>query len=442
MPDTASASADWSMEYADRRARLAGHIDANDVVLIAATAEKTRNNDVQYPYRAASDLRYLTGFTEPQAIAVIAPGHVDGEFQLFCRPRHPEQETWVGRRLGVDGAVDTLGADAAFDVSEFRERLPALLDGRDSVYLALGDEPGFDRQVLGVLTGMRSQGRSRVPPTRIERLDVLLHGMRLIKSAAEIECMRAAASISAEAHVEAMQIVRPGKAEYELAAVIHHRFEAAGTHWAYPTIVGSGDNACVLHYIENSATIEDGDLILIDAGAEYAGYAGDITRTFPANGRFSDAQRRLYDVVLAANQAAIAAAEPGAPANASHEAALGQIVDGLLGLGLLTGERDEVIESKRYAPFFMHGTSHWLGMDVHDVGDYKQSGEWVALRPGMAFTIEPGIYVPSDADDVPDEYRGTGIRIEDDVVITETGCEVLTTDVPKDADAIERLMSC
>ncbi|WP_111745941.1 aminopeptidase P N-terminal domain-containing protein [Salinisphaera orenii] len=439
--DTDTESFDWSAEYADRRTRLIESMGENDVAVIAAAPEKNRNNDVTYPYRAASDFRYLTGFIEPKAIAIIAPGHAEGEFQLFCRPRHPEQETWVGRRFGIDGARAALGADNAFDIAEFRDRLPGLLDGRAAVHLALGDESGIDRRVLTTLTGMRSQGRGRVPPARIERLDIALHAMRRTKSAAEIACMRRAADISAAAHIAAMQCVRPGMAEYELAATIHHGFEAAGAHWAYPTIVGAGANGCVLHYIENADVINAGNLVLIDAGAEYAGYAGDITRTFPASGCFNTAQRRLYDVVLAANKAALAAAQPGEPANAPHQAAVAVIVDGLIELGLLTGARDDIIANQDYRAFFMHGTSHWLGMDVHDVGDYKENGEWVTLEPGMAFTVEPGLYIPPETENVPAEYLATGIRIEDDVVITDNGCEVLTADVPKEPDAIERLIA-
>ncbi len=431
----------WTNEYEQRRAVIADHLGSHGVALIAAAPEKTRNNDVDYPYRASSDFRYLTGFTEPKAVAVIAPGHPDGDFQIFCRPRHPDQETWVGRRLGIDGARQVLCADGAFDIAEFRSRLPALLDGRQAVHLCLGDEPTFDRRVLGTLADMRTQGRSRVPPSRIERLDVPLHVMRRSKSPLEIECMRHATAISARAHIAAMQSVRPGMAEYELAATIHHCFEAAGSHWAYPTIVGAGDNACILHYTENAAVIEDGDLVLVDAGSEYGGYASDITRTFPANGRFGDAQRRLYDVVLAANQAGIEAARPGQLANAPHLAALEVIVDGLLELGLLVGERQEIIANGSYRPFFMHGTSHWLGMDVHDTGDYKEAGDWVTLAPGMTFTVEPGLYVPPETREVPAAYVGHGIRIEDDVLITNTGCEILTKDVPKTAEGVEQLMN-
>lgn len=428
-------------DHATRRRRLAQVVGDEGIALVAATPERNRNNDVDYPYRPSSDFRYLTGFVEPEAIAVIAPGFVEGDYLLFCRERNAEQEIWVGRRAGPEGAMAWHGADCAFTIDEFSDWLAALLDGRDRLYLTLGVHEEFEQIVLTGLEQLRSQGRRTVPPNEIVALDRILHEMRVRKSNPEIALMREAAATSARAHIAAMQAARPGMYEYQLAAVLHYEFEVDGMSWAYPTIVGAGENACVLHYIENRSVMNDGDLVLIDAGAEYRGYAGDITRTFPVNGRFSDAQRELYDVVLAANRAAIEAARPGQPFNAVHEAALRVLVTGMLDLGLLGGDVDEVVETERYRAFFMHGTSHWLGMDVHDVGDYKNVDGWRALETGMTLTVEPGLYVPANSATAPSRFWNTGVRIEDDIVITDSGCEVLTSDVPKDADQIETLMA-
>lgn len=427
-------------DHAERRARVANIVGAEGVAIIAATPERNRNNDVDYPYRPNSDFRYLTGFCEPEAIAVIAPGFDEGDYLLFCRARNADQEIWIGRRAGPEGAMADYGADRAYAIDEFEDWIGRLLDGRRTLYLTFGGHPEFEQSVLDHLGALRSQGRGSVPPREVLALDVLLHEMRLRKSESEIALMRQAAATSARAHAAAMQSVRPGMYEYQLAAILHYTFESDGMHWAYPSIVGAGENACVLHYIENSAPMADGDLVLIDAGAEYRGYAGDITRTFPVNGRFSAAQRELYDIVLAANRAAIEAAKPGQPMNAVHQAALEVLVAGLIDIGLLEGTVDEAIAEESYRAYFMHGTSHWLGMDVHDVGDYKIEGEWRLLEPGMALTVEPGLYVRAE-DNPSSRFANIGIRVEDDIVITDTGCEVLTADVPKDADEIEALMA-
>lgn len=431
---------DHQSDHAARRRRLAQIVGDDGIALIAATPERNRNNDVDYPYRANSDFRYLTGFTEPDAVAVIAPGFAEGDYLLFCRARNPDQEIWIGRRAGPEGAMAWYGADRAYSIDDFEDWLARLLDGRQRLYLTFGIHKEFEHDVLRRMEKARSQGRQGTPPDEIVSLDRVLHEMRLRKSDAEIALMRQAAATSARAHVAAMRAARTGLYEYQLAATLHYEFEMDGMTWAYPSIVGSGENACVLHYIENSAPMNDGDLVLIDAGAEYRGYAGDITRTFPVNGRFSAAQRELYEVVLAANRAAIGAARPGVPVNSVHQAALEVLVDGMLALGLVEGTRERVIESESYRAFFMHGTSHWLGMDVHDVGDYKIEGDWRRLEPGMALTVEPGLYV-RPCSNAPARFVNTGIRVEDDIVITHDGCEVLTGDVPKDADAIEALMA-
>ena len=432
---------DRQVDHAARRRRLAQVVGDDGIALIAATPERQRNNDVDYPYRPNSDFRYLTGFSEPEAVAVIAPGFEEGDYLLFCRERNVEQEIWVGRRAGPEGAMAWYGADSAFDIEDFDDWLAKLLNGRRRLYLTLGTHKEFEHDVLRRMEKLRSQGRRATPPNEMVALDRIVQEMRLRKSGEEVALMRQASATSARAHVAAMQAVQPGMYEYQLAAVLHYEFEVDGMTWAYPSIVGAGENACVLHYIENSAPMKDGDLVLIDAGAEYRGYAGDITRTFPVNGNFSEAQRELYDVVLAANRAAIAAARPGAPVNAVHQAALHVLVDGLLKLGLLEGDAEDVIETESYQRFFMHGTSHWIGMDVHDVGDYKSDGEWRLLEPGMALTVEPGLYVQANSEGAPRRFWNTGIRIEDDIVITDDGCEVLTSDVPKDADEIEALMA-
>ncbi|MES1943849.1 peptidase M24 [Salinisphaera sp. PC39] len=429
-------------EYATRRGRVAEAIGEDGIALIPASPERVRNRDVLYPYRPDSDLRYLTGFTEPDAVAVLAPGHEDGEFILFCRDRDPDREIWDGLRAGPDGAVREYAADAAHPIEELEEYLPRLLGGRERLYYTLGEHPAMDERVIAALRGLRAGGRRGArAPASIVSLDGILHEMRLRKSPGELDLMRAAAATSARAHCRAMRAATPGMPEYRLAAELHHEFERDGMEPAYPSIVGGGANACILHYIENAATLADGDLVLIDAGAEHAGYAADITRTFPVNGRFSGPQRDLYAVVLAAQKAAILAVRPGYDYEAPHRAAVRVLTQGLVDLGLLEGGVDELVEKERYRRFYMHGTGHWLGMDVHDVGDYRQGDEWRELEPDMTLTIEPGLYVPAGSEGVDERFWDIGIRIEDDVRVTERDPEILTADVPKDMAAIEALMA-
>ncbi|WP_423823611.1 Xaa-Pro aminopeptidase [Salinisphaera sp. SPP-AMP-43] len=432
--------ADDPADHAKRRAALADQIGAGGIAVVAATPERNRNNDVDYPYRSNSDFRYLTGFGEPQAIAVLAPGHERGEYILFCRERDPAAETWNGHRAGTDGAVTRFGADAAYPIDEFDQRIGELLSGRERLYMTQGIHPEFEQQLMSRLNDLRARGRHAAPPEHIVSINSVVHEMRLRKSEAELALMREAAKVSAAGHRAAMQAAAPGVYEYQLEATLHYVYGLNGMHWAYPTIVGAGANGCVLHYVENAAEIADGDLVLIDSGAEYRGYAGDITRTFPANGRFSEAQRRVYDIVLAANEAGIAACRAGNKANASHQAALHVLVDGLLELGFVSGDRESVIADESYKRFFMHGTSHWLGMDVHDVGVYKQAGEWRELEPGMVLTVEPGLYIPPGTEGVDKNYWGIGIRVEDDVVVTRGEPEIMTGDVPKAPAEIEALM--
>jgi Xaa-Pro aminopeptidase len=420
-------------------------IGADAVLVVPAAPEVIRNRDVHHPYRQSSDLSWLTAFPEPDSVAVLAPGRKDGGFILFCRPRDPEREIWDGYRSGVEGAVATFGADQAFSIAELDHQLPELLAGRSRVYYPLGADAEFDRRMLGWLRVVRSRARAGITaPSELVCADQVLHERRLIKSTSELKTMRRAARISARAHRRLMQQARPGMSEQRLEAYFLAACTESGARFqAYPPIVGSGANACVLHYIENSDVLADGDLVLVDAGCELDGYASDITRTFPANGRFSAAQRRLYELVLSAQQAAISKVRAGNHWNQPHKAALRVLTRGLVALGLIDpGEADlkQLIKDERYKPFYMHRTGHWLGMDVHDVGQYKVGGRWRRFEPGMVLTVEPGLYIAADAD-VPAEYRGVGIRIEDDVVVTQDAPEVISAEVPKDPDEIEALMA-
>jgi len=415
----------------------------NSIAIIPSAPVTVRNRDVENPFRQDSDFYYLSGFAEEHAALVLIPGRDHGEYVVFCQEKIKEQEIWTGRRVGPEAAPEVLGCDDAFPVSDIDEILPGLIEGKDRIYASLGVSPEFDRQLMHWVNHIKTQVRNgATPPHEFSALDHLLHELRLVKSPAEIDVMQAAADISAEAHTRAMQIVRPGMKEYQLEAELMHIFMAAGSRWpAYPSIVGAGDNACILHYTRNDDTISDGDLILIDAGCELDYYASDITRTFPANGRFSDAQRKMYQLVLDAQYAAIEAVKPGNHWNQPHEAAVRVLTEGLVQYGLLQGDVDELIESLAYRQFYMHKTGHWLGMDVHDVGEYRIDGDWRVLEPGMVMTVEPGLYIAPDDESVDSQWRGIGIRIEDDVVVTDDGCHVLTSNVVKDIADIEALMS-
>jgi Xaa-Pro aminopeptidase len=410
--------------------------------VLPAAPVRLRNNDVEYPYRQDSDFQYLTGFDEPEAVAVLVPGRAQAEYILFVRERDPERETWDGRRAGPSGAKRDYGADDAFPVSDMDEILPGLLENRERVFYTMGAYADFDQRVVGWVNGLRTQARNgRHPPLEFVALDHVLHDMRLFKSRAEIEYMRTAAHIAARAHQRAMRFCRPGATEFQVMAELLHEFRRHNADTAYPPIVGGGANSCILHYRENDQPLAAGDLLLIDAGCEFEFYASDITRTFPVNGRFTSEQRAVYEVVLEANRAAIAKVRPGNHWNEPHEAAVRVITQGLVKLGLLKGRLPALIRSGAYRRYFMHRTGHWLGLDVHDVGDYKVGDEWRVFEPGMALTVEPGIYLPAGARGVPKRFRNIGIRIEDDVVVTKKGAEVLTARAPKDADQIEALMA-
>ncbi|WP_440996175.1 Xaa-Pro aminopeptidase [Arhodomonas sp. SL1] len=429
-------------EFARRRARLMRIMGEGSIAVLPAAPERRRNRDVFHPYRQDSDFHYLTGFPEPEAVAVLVPGREQGEYILFCRERDPDHEVWDGEIIGQERAVRDYGADDAFPIDDIDEILPGLMEDRPRVYCTLGADADFDAQIIAWINQVHARTRSNArSPGEYVALEHLLHEQRLVKDAAELAVMRRAARVSAAAHTRAMGYCRPGMYEYEIEAEYLAEFRRANGVPAYPPIVGGGANACVLHYIRNDGELRDGDLLLVDAGVELEGYASDITRTFPVNGRFSGPQRALYEVVLAAQRAAIEAVGPDHHWNRPHEAATSVLVDGMLELGLLSGDRDAILESGDYRRFFMHRTGHWLGMDVHDVGDYRVDGEWRQLEPGMVLTVEPGLYIPPDAEGVDERFQGTGVRIEDDVVVTASGCEVLSRDVVKEVADIEAVMT-
>jgi Xaa-Pro aminopeptidase len=428
-------------EYAARRARLMKLIGKNAVAIVPSSREVIRNRDTHYRFRQDSDFRYLTGFLEPDSIAVLAPGRGDGEFVLFVRERNKEREIWDGRRAGPAGAVKDFGADQAFTIGEFEKELPSLLAGREAVHHTLGEHPELDGRITAVVRYIRDiSRRGPAAPSSFVSLDVSLHELRLKKAASEIAVMRKAAQVSARAHVRAMQACRPGKYEWQMAAEIHKEFENEDMEPGYGSIVGGGDNACILHYHENNAQLREGDLLLIDAGGEYRGYTADITRTFPISGRFSGPQKAVYEVVLAAQKAATRELRVGNLAGKPHEIAVRVLTEGMVELGLLKGKVPDLIKQEKYRQFYMHGTGHWLGMDVHDVGRYKLDGRYRPFEAGMVMTVEPGLYIAPGSKGVDKKFWGIGVRIEDDVLITGQGPDVLTRDVPKDVREIESLM--
>jgi len=429
-------------EFARRRQQLMRIIGDDAICIVPAAPERLRNNDSHYPYRQDSDFHYLTGFPEPDAVLALIPGRAHGETILFCRERDPEREAWDGPRAGPEGAVSEFGVDDAFPIGDIDDILPGMIEGRSRVYYHFGRDTEFDIKLMAWVNSVRAQvRRGAVAPHEFVALGHILHDLRLYKTRNELRLMRKAAKIAAGAHVRAMQLVRPGMNEHEIEAELLHEFRRNGAVPSYEPIVGGGKNGCVLHYRANNSVLNDGDLLLIDAGAEYDCYASDITRTFPINGKFSPEQRALYDVVLKAQNASIKEVRAGKPFGAYHDAAVKAIVAGLIKLGLLKGSVEKNIREHTYRPFYMHKTGHWLGLDVHDVGDYRVDGEFRELEPGMVVTVEPGIYIAPDAKRVPAKWRGIGIRIEDDVVVTRDDPEVITAAVPRDADEIEALMA-
>jgi Xaa-Pro aminopeptidase len=415
----------------------------NSIAIIAAAAERVRSRDTFYPYKQCTNLSYLCGFPEPHAVMVLMPQRPQGEFVFFCRDKDPVRETWDGYRQGPSGATANFAADDGFPIDDIDDILPGLLEGKSKVYYSIGRDPEFDKQLMGWINEVRDKNtEDHLSLGEVTDLDHLLSEMRLIKSAAEIKLMRTAGQISAQAHCRAMTHCRPKLNEFHLQAEIEYEFMRAGaTGPAYTSIVGAGKNACILHYIENRDKLRSGELVLIDAGCEYQNYAADITRTFPINGKFSPSQAAIYDIVLAAQAAAIDNIAPGLAYDLANQAAVRVITQGLVELGILQGDIDSLIAEHAYRDFYMHNVSHWLGMDVHDVGDYKIDHHWRVYEPGMVLTVEPGIYIAADNTRVQEKWRGIGVRIEDNILVTQTGCDILTDGVPRDRQQIEQLMA-
>jgi Xaa-Pro aminopeptidase len=430
-------------EYQQRRQELMNQMAPASIAIIASASTALRNGDSDYRYRQSSDLYYLTGFTEPHSVLVLIPGREQGQCLLFCQEKDVLKELWNGRLLGPEAAVKTLGVDDAFPISDIDDILPGLIEGRERVYYAMGRDEQLDHRVMEWVKVVRKKVRAGVhSPGEFLVLDHLLHEQRLIKSKAEIEVMRQSGQIAVRAHKRAMQVCRPGMYEYEVEAEFLHEFTRSGcTAPAYTSIVAGGDNACILHYNENNMQLNDGDLLLIDAGCEFQYYASDITRTFPVNGRFTPEQKAIYELVLKAQLEAIEAVKPGNHWDDPHNVTVQVLTEGLVELGLLQGSVQENIDSGAYRDFYMHRAGHWLGMDVHDVGDYKIDGKWRQLEPGMVMTVEPGLYIAPNNMKVEARWRGIGVRIEDDVAVTKTGYDVLTAGLPKTVEEIESFMA-
>ncbi len=427
--------------YKAHRDAFLAKMEPGSAAFFPGAPMRVRSNDVDYDYRSDSDVHYLTGFPEPGSGVLLLPGHEKHPFVLFVRPRKKEAEIWTGRRAGVEGAVKDWGADAAFPIEELESQLGKLLENRETLYYPLGRHPEADAVLIRVIQHLRARRRQGTTfPVRIQDPAEILHEMRLIKDAEELERLRRATKVSSEAHEAAMREVRPGMTEYQVQAIVEYHFKKGGLLYpGYPTIAGSGPNATILHYTENRRTLKAEDLLLVDAGGEYEGYTADITRTYPAGGRFSKEQAALYDLVLEAQLAGIAMVRPGTDFQSIHDRTVEILTDGLLRLGLLNGDAKGNVEKGFYKKYFMHRTSHWLGIDVHDVGKYKLKDRWRTLEPGMVLTIEPGLYVAEDEASAPEAYRGIGIRIEDDVLVTTAGPDVLTTP-PKARADLERIV--
>ena len=426
-------------EFMRRRRQFMRMIGKDAIAILPAAPVRHRNGDIEYAYRQDSHFHYLTGFPEPEAVAVLVPGRKQAEYLLFVRERDAERESWDGPRAGTEGAMMRFGADDAFPIADIDDILPGLIEQRAQIFYSMGTHLDFDPHVLGWVNGLRGHARHGQAGEFVA-LNQVLDDMRLYKSRAEQSSLRRAAQIAVGAHRRAMRFARPGRMEYEVMAEVLHEFRSHNADLSYMPIVGGGANSCIMHYRDNAQRLCDGDLLLLDAGCEHDYYASDITRTFPVSGRFSPAQRAVYEVVLEAQTAAIDKVRPGNHWNQPHEAAVRVITQGLIKLGLIKGSLPRLVKEKAYQPFFNHRTGHWLGIDVHDVGDYKVGGEWRVLESGMALTVEPGIYIRSSPR-VPSEFWNIGIRIEDDVLVTNGAPEVLTGDLEKTPEAVERLVS-
>ena len=432
-------------QYKKRRTRLLKQMESGSIAIIATAPVSLRNRDADYAYRPDSDFYYLTGFAEPDSVAVLIAGKRGqaAKYILFCRERDPLKEVWDGRRAGTQGALADFAVDEAYCISQLDERMPGLLENKTAIYYSMGNSQSFDLKVLNWRKQVLEKVRTGVKaPHKLIAIERYIHEMRLIKDRDEIKTMRQAAKISAKAHIKAMQLSQPGLMEYQIEAALLSTFMEHGSRApAYNSIVAGSENGCILHYVENNSPLIDGELLLIDAGAELDCYASDITRTFPVNGHFSTEQRAIYDVVLAAQEAAIAQVKPGKRWNAPHDAAVKVLTKGLLDLGILKGSLTEAIEKEKYRRFYMHRTGHWLGMDVHDVGEYSVDGKWRELQPGMVLTVEPGLYIAPESRGIAKKWWGIAVRIEDDVLVTSKGPDVLSRDVPKTVDKIEALMA-
>lgn len=427
--------------HARHRKQLIRMIGEGGIAILPAAPVRARNRDVDYPFRQDSDFYYLSGFVEPEAVIVLVPGREGGEYILFCRDKDEAQEIWHGRRCGPEAAIENYGADDAFPIDDIDDILPGLMESCERVYHTMGLDPQFDKHVMDWVNSLRKQSRSGAHvPYEFVSLDYLLHDMRLFKSREEIRLMKKAAKISVEAHKRAMRACAPGKYEYQLDAEILHEFQRNGATWAYPSIVGGGANSCILHYTDNNMLLNDGDLVLIDAGCEFAGYDADITRVFPVNGKFTEAQKEIFDLVVQANLDGIKKVKPGNHWNDPHEAAVKTLTKGMIELGLIKGTLSKLLKEEAFKKYYMHRTGHWLGMDVHDVGDYKVDDQWRLLEPGMVLTIEPGLYIPHGSRGAK-RWWDIGIRIEDDVLVTKDGCEVMTDGLPKTTEEIEAIMA-
>ncbi len=426
-----------------RRQDLMNQMDHEGVVILPTAQEMPRSRDVHFPFRPDSDFYYLTQFPEPEAVMILAPGRPEGEFILYCRPKDPHGEQWEGKRYGTQGAIEDFGADQAFSIEEFENHLPSYLENQNRVYTLIGRYPEFDNRIIQAVSSIRRRQRSGIhPPGELVDLTHFLHEMRLIKGKEELKSIRQAARVSVQGHIRAMQNTVPGRFEYQVQAELECEFRLGGSEWtAYPSIVAGGANACVLHYTANRDQLREGDLLLIDAGAEVDCYAADITRTFPVNGHFSGEQRAAYEIVLAAQEAAILAVAPERTLDEYHNEAVRVLTEGLVDIGVLQGDPKELIETNAYMRYYMHRTGHWLGMDVHDVGDYRIDGQWRVLEPGMLLTVEPGLYFSPDDENIPESWRGMGIRIEDDILVTRSGHQNLTAKVPRSVDDIQHLMA-
>jgi len=427
--------------YGQRRKTLMRMMGDDAIAILPAAPVLLRNRDVEHGFRQDSDFFYLSGFPEPEAVVVLVPGRKKGKYVLFCRERDRQKEIWNGYRFGPEGAVEQFAADEAYPIDDIEEILPGLMEHSERVYYTIGLNPEFDKQVMACVNSLRSRARGGVHvPYEFVSLEHLLHDMRLYKSRDELRLMRKAAKISVQAHINAMKACQPGMYEYELEAEFLYQFHREGAGWAYPSIIGGGANSCILHYTENNQMLNEGEMVLIDAGAEYKGYAADITRTFPVNGKYSAAQAEIYELVLAAQDAAIKKVKPGNHWNDPHNAAVRVLTKGMVELGLLKGKAAELVKKGDYSKYYMHRTGHWIGMDVHDVGDYKVDDEWRLLEPGMVLTVEPGLYIPRGSRGAK-RWWDIGVRIEDDIAVTKDGHDLLTKGLPRTVKEVEAVMA-